>query len=176
MQTWNTFLKVLALVTLTATLTACGGGGASTGGGTNSTGSGQTPTPPPTPEPTPTPEPEPTPDPEPTPTPTPEPEPTPDPEPTPPQPATFSATLNWNIPSSREDGTTLEMYEIGGYEIQYKLVSDSQYTSIVISDETRDRYEITGLNAGTYEFRIATFDIDNVYSQFSTPQSASIGS
>ncbi|MGS2724267.1 fibronectin type III domain-containing protein [Porticoccus sp. GXU_MW_L64] len=164
MQHVKSFSRLLVLLIFTSALVACGGGGGdSASSGNSGSGSGQTPAPTPQPTPDPDPAPQPTPD--------------PDPDPAPnPQPATFSATLSWNIPSNRENGDSLELYEIGGYEIQYKLASDSQYTSVLVNDETRDNYEITGLSAGTYEFRIATFDIDNVYSQFSSPQSATIGS
>ena len=151
------------MTVLATTLTACGGGG---GGGTsaNSTGGSAT---------TPAPQPEPTPEPTPEPQPEPAPEPQPEPEPA---PAVHSVSLSWDIPDSRENGSSLEVYEIGGYEIQYKLTDDSSYTSIIINDAQTDSYEVANLAAGTYEFKVATFDTDNVYSNFTGPLSTSVGS
>lgn len=89
---------------------------------------------------------------------------------------TYSINLNWAIPDARENGKRLELYEIGGYEIQYKLTDDSVYTSIVIDNNSAQSYEITNLIAGNYEIRMASFDTAETYSNFTNPLSTSIGS
>ena len=151
----NRILRLLALVIFAATLAACGGGGGDAPAPNNG-GNSQNP------------------DPQPQPDPDPQPQPDPDPQPDP-EPATFSVSLNWNIPDSRENGDTLEVYEIGGYEIRYKLTSDDEYTSIVINDSSSSSYQITDLQAGTYEFTMASFDIENLYSEFTDPEVTAVG-
>ncbi len=93
-----------------------------------------------------------------------------------PEPETFSVKLSWSIPDTRENGDPLEVYEVGGYELQYKLASDPVYTSIVINNGNEQSYEITNLIAGTYQFRMASFDTANLYSDFTDPLSAAVGS
>ena len=89
-----------------------------------------------------------------------------------PVPATHSATLSWNIPDSRQNGDPLAIHEIGGYHVQYKLTTDQEYVSIMVNDAQTLSYNIENLGAGSYEFRVASFDIDDQASLFSTPVSA----
>jgi hypothetical protein len=74
-------------------------------------------------------------------------------------------TIEWFIPTERENGDYLELAEIGGYEIRYKLLSATQYTSVTVSDGGVDQYDL-GYLAGDYEFEIATFDTNGLYSDF----------
>ncbi|MGM8227131.1 discoidin domain-containing protein [Cellvibrio sp. ARAG 10.3] len=74
-------------------------------------------------------------------------------------------TLDWYVPTERENGAYLELDEIGGYEIKYKKVSDSKFTVVQINDGSVDRYSLGNLS-GTYEFYIATIDVNGVYSEF----------
>lgn len=117
----------------------------------------------------PEPEPEPTPEPEPEPTPEPEPEPTQEPTPEP-DPITLSVTLYWSAPMQRENGTDLTTNELGGYEIRYRQVGDTEYQSVVINDATVDQHYFDGLPDGDYEFQIAAFDTEGLYSEFVTAQ------
>jgi len=89
--------------------------------------------------------------------------------------ATFSAIVEWDIPDTRENGEALDLSEIGGYELIYRKVDELLKPAIIITDQTRDRYELTGLSAGRYEVRIAAFDTDGLYSDFSEPAYADIG-
>jgi hypothetical protein len=52
-----------------------------------------------------------------------------------------SVSLYWDVPNQRENGEYLDITEIGGYEVRYKLKGD-------------------------YEFQIATFDTNGLYSGF----------
>lgn len=73
--------------------------------------------------------------------------------------------IEWFVPTARENGEYLEASEIGGYEIRYKLLSKDKYTSIVINDGEVDQYKL-GYLVGDYEFQIATYDVNGLYSQF----------
>lgn len=76
-----------------------------------------------------------------------------------------AAQLLWSVPTSRENGELLDITEIGGYEVRYKLKSDVNYTSIIINDGFIDAYYFNYLK-GEYEFQIATFDKTGLYSKF----------
>jgi hypothetical protein len=69
------------------------------------------------------------------------------------------------VPTLRENGEHLDITEIGGYELRYKLKSEDTYKVIQISDAFIDAYYFDYLK-GEYEFQIATFDKDGLYSGF----------
>jgi len=71
----------------------------------------------------------------------------------------------WSPPNQRENGEFLDITELAGYELRYKRKSDSHYTSIVIDDPYADAYYFDNLH-GEYEFQIAAFDLNGVYSEF----------
>lgn len=71
----------------------------------------------------------------------------------------------WSPPNQRENGDYLDITELGGYELRYKRTSDNRYTSIVIEDAYVDSYYFDNLQ-GEYEFQIAAFDANGVYSAF----------
>lgn len=73
--------------------------------------------------------------------------------------------MNWIPPSQRRDGTVLDMTEIGGYEIRYKLTSAASYTYISITDAWTTQYNFAWLE-GNYIFQVAAFDKNGVYSDF----------
>lgn len=73
--------------------------------------------------------------------------------------------LYWEIPKEREDGAPLDVTEISGYEVQYKLKSDADFQSVNISDGYTDAYYFNYLQ-GDYEFQIATYDTNGLYSAF----------
>ncbi len=74
-------------------------------------------------------------------------------------------TLEWASPQTRENGDYLELTEIGGYEIRYKHRADSQYQVLILEDATATEYSFGHLRGG-YEFKIAVYDINGLYSQF----------
>jgi len=76
-----------------------------------------------------------------------------------------SVGLYWNVPTHRENGEYLDITEIGGYELRYKLKSEDVFKTIRISDAFTDAYYFDYLK-GDYEFQIATFDTDGLYSGF----------
>lgn len=76
-----------------------------------------------------------------------------------------SVQLLWSVPTQRENGDYLDISEIGGYELRYKLRSDSEYKTIRITDGFTDAYYFDYLK-GDYMFEIATFDKEGLYSNF----------
>ena len=91
--------------------------------------------------------------------------------PTPPaeDPVVVGASLEftWEIPVERENNEQLFVYEIGGYEIEYRKVGESTYQTVKVEDGTINTYELTDLSEGDYEVRIAAYDVNGLYSKFS---------
>jgi hypothetical protein len=73
--------------------------------------------------------------------------------------------IYWTAPNQRENGTFLDITELGGYELRYKLKSDSRFKYVTISDAYTDSHYFDHLQ-GKYEFQIAAFDTNGVYSAF----------
>lgn len=186
--------KLTSLVFVCILFSACGGGSSTNFDSSPANppdGQATQPTPEPTlaPEPTPTPNEPPTNNPDPvTPTPTPgtntptpppvvttpiptsTPTPTPGVTPTPtPVAQKTSASVSWNIPDQRENGDPLELSEIGGYEIMYRKTSDLLFETVIIEDQSISDYVLENLDEGQYEFLIAVFDTEGLYSDFSDP-------
>lgn len=78
-------------------------------------------------------------------------------------------TLEWTPPNARENGQYLELSEIGGYEIRYRRANESRYQTVTIEPEAT-RHTFTDLQ-GEYEFEVAAFDTDGLYSNFVTIRS-----
>lgn len=81
------------------------------------------------------------------------------------EPIDGPVVLYWTAPSRRENGAHLDISQVGGYEVRYKLRSQNQYTYVTIPDGYTDAYYFDYLK-GDYEFEIAAFDINGLYSQF----------
>ena len=79
-----------------------------------------------------------------------------------------SISVSWLIPDSRESGEALELYDIAGYEILYKAEAESLFTSEIINDPQITEYQIKGLQPGNYEIKIASIDVDGLYSRYET--------
>lgn len=73
--------------------------------------------------------------------------------------------MNWIAPTHRQDGAVLDISEIGGYEIRYRLASNANFTYISINDAWTTQYNFSWLE-GTYVFQVAAFDKNGVYSDF----------
>lgn len=138
-------------------------------------------------EPEPQPDPEQQPDPEPTAVPTPLPssepvasptaEPTPDiaPSPAPDQNPSYSVLVQWDIPTTRENGSDLLLSDIAGYDIYYKKVGETELLKKSVDIATTSEATLANLSAGLYEFYITTLDTDGLRSQNSPLLSAQIG-
>jgi len=82
--------------------------------------------------------------------------------------ATRSISVSWSVPDSRENGDALYTYEIGGYEILYKRHDETLYTSEIIANSQTTSVDILDLLAGEYVVKIASFDTDNLLSEYQT--------
>lgn len=85
--------------------------------------------------------------------------------------------LEWNRPTQREDGSNLPVEEIGGYELQMTDPAGATET-VIIDDGSAVGYELGTLAPGDYEFWIAVYDTNGLYSNFVslTPTKAAPGS
>lgn len=77
-----------------------------------------------------------------------------------------SVALTWSVPTSRKDGSTLGVTEIGGFEVVYRRIGAPQWTTHLVEDGSVTRMGFNDLPDGTYEFALAVFDSDGVYSGF----------
>ncbi|MEJ2416361.1 MAG: hypothetical protein P8Y45_05420 [Exilibacterium sp.] len=80
-----------------------------------------------------------------------------------------AVALSWLIPELRLDGSNLSLSEIGGYEIVYQRQGDPLSYSIIVDDPNLSYYIIENLETGNYEFMIAAFDADGMFSEFAKP-------
>lgn len=85
---------------------------------------------------------------------------------TPPISSSGTATLQWEPPIQRENGTTLLPTEIGGYDVRYKSTQESSYHYLPVNKSER-QITITNLT-GENTFEIAVFDTNGRYSYFVT--------
>jgi len=117
------------------------------------------------------PEPEPAPEPE----PTPEPEPAPEPEPEP-EPVLGTAKLSWTAPLTRENGESISMGELDGYEIRYGQTSN--ITAMTGETEIRAastmEYTVEDLDNGVWHFAVRAVDVNGMFSDWSTVVSKEI--
>jgi hypothetical protein len=73
--------------------------------------------------------------------------------------------LYWTAPTRRVNGNYLDINEVGGYELRYKLRDQSSFTYVKIPSGFTDSYYFDYLE-GNYEFQIAAFDVNGMYSSF----------
>ena len=73
--------------------------------------------------------------------------------------------LYWTAPTRRMNGNLLDLSELGGYEIRYKLRDESTYTYINIPGGYTDSYYFNHME-GDYEFQIAAYDVTGIYSTY----------
>lgn len=76
-----------------------------------------------------------------------------------------TVVLEWQQPEVRENGDPIYDNELGGYEVRYREVSQEQFTSQIIDEWSVQFTEIPDLS-GTYEFEIAAYDTNGLYSEF----------
>ncbi|UZJ43906.1 fibronectin type III domain-containing protein [Marinimicrobium sp. C6131] len=76
-----------------------------------------------------------------------------------------TVVLEWQQPEVRENGDPIYDNELGGYEVRYREVSQEQFTSQIIDEWSVQFTEIHDLS-GTYEFEIAAYDTNGLYSEF----------
>lgn len=73
--------------------------------------------------------------------------------------------LTWIAPKYRENKAILDITELGGYQLRYKLLKDTSFTYVTISDPWTNTYNFSWLE-GDYVFQIAAFDKLGILSDF----------
>lgn len=90
------------------------------------------------------------------------------------EPELNTVTMTWQAPITREDGTALEVSEIGGYEIYMIDESTGEENVFTINIGTLTTHTVNDLMAGVYHFSISAFDTSGVYSVLADPVTATI--
>ncbi len=83
-----------------------------------------------------------------------------------------SATLAWDAPTKREDGSTLQATDIAGYKLYYGT-SSMQYTDTIDVGNTTS-YSTGNLPPGTFYIAVTVYDNDGIESDYSAEISAQI--
>lgn len=89
---------------------------------------------------------------------------------------TVTATLTWQAPLTRQNGTSLSMGEIDQYVVRYGTQPDvNQMTSeVVVEDGQSMKTEVDGLTEGTWYFAMRTVDQNGLESAWSEVASKTI--
>jgi hypothetical protein len=74
-------------------------------------------------------------------------------------------SLSWIAPTERESGAAMLTAELAGYEIKYRSITEIAFTVVTIPKAETMVYVFKNL-MGDYEFQIAAFDNNFVYSNF----------
>ena len=75
-------------------------------------------------------------------------------------------TLQWNIPTERENGSPLDLNDIAGYEVVYQLKDETAHTVSVAGGEVNS-LQLDGLTPGSYTYKVRAVDVDGKSNQFS---------
>ncbi|TYC59212.1 hypothetical protein FMN52_06810 [Marinobacter sp. BW6] len=78
-----------------------------------------------------------------------------------------SALLSWTAPLTRENGESLAMGEIAGFEVVYGSSAENLDQSLAIGDASVDELLVDELTEGTWYFAIRTLDTDGNRSRLS---------
>ncbi len=78
-----------------------------------------------------------------------------------------AALLSWTAPLTRENGESLSMGEIAGYEVVYGTSAENLDQSLAIGDASVDELLVDELAEGTWYFAIRTLDTDGNRSRLS---------
>jgi uncharacterized protein YcfL len=78
---------------------------------------------------------------------------------------TKPVTIQWSHPIERENGSYLELNEIGGYEIRVVNRQTSAYTSHLIAGNSTTQYTLNNYQT-TMSIEIAVYDTQGLYSEF----------
>jgi hypothetical protein len=87
-------------------------------------------------------------------------------------PVSGDATLSWSAPTTNTNGTPVSA--LTGYHLYYGSSASELTKSIAISGAATDKYEITGLTAGTWYFAVAADASDGTESAKSAVGSKTI--
>ena len=89
------------------------------------------------------------------------------------QETTNITTVSWSIPTERENGSSLTIDEIAGYEVVMSREGRAPIISTVSGGSTTE-YVVSGLDQGLYQFQVRTVDKDGLQSVLSNKNSKQI--
>ncbi len=78
-----------------------------------------------------------------------------------------AALLSWSAPLTRENGDSLSMGEIAGFEVAYGNAPDALAQTLAVGDASVEELLVDQLGEGTWYFAIRTLDIDGNRSDLS---------
>jgi hypothetical protein len=80
---------------------------------------------------------------------------------------TINVSLYWSKPLERMSGELMDESEIGGYHVRYFDIDNKSEQENIILDENMVTYYIDNLpKENTYQFEVAVFDTNGIYSNF----------
>jgi hypothetical protein len=81
---------------------------------------------------------------------------------------TYRATLNWSIPTTRENGKALQLSELAGYEIYWTRASDSKTGVIKVIGGQIAKQQFETFVPANYYFAMSAIDRAGLKSKLST--------
>ncbi|MCH8506994.1 MAG: fibronectin type III domain-containing protein [Ectothiorhodospiraceae bacterium] len=77
-------------------------------------------------------------------------------------------SLSWTPPATRVDGSSLYLYELGGYEVHYGTTDGRFRMSVSVPGQDSYGATIKNLQSGiAYYFMVRVYDAEGRYSGFS---------
>jgi len=83
--------------------------------------------------------------------------------------------LSWSIPTTRVNGTALNLSELAGYEIYYTNDSGSVSKTVSVSGGGAVSYTVASIAPGSYHFAISAIDSAGLKSSLSSVVDATFG-
>lgn len=83
------------------------------------------------------------------------------------QVSTGTLSLRWIAPTTRADGSVLDVSEIDGYCIYIGETADTLQMEVDLNDGTADSYTISDLPVGTYVVALTVYDMEGNASSYS---------
>lgn len=72
--------------------------------------------------------------------------------------------LKWGIPTQRENGKSLALTEVAGYEIQYKAASSQQMQKVLVVGGSATSYDLELPTIEAYDIYISAYDTKGLFS------------
>jgi hypothetical protein len=80
---------------------------------------------------------------------------------------TGSVALAWVPPSTRTDGSSLDLSELAGYRVYMGTTASDLQQIVDLADSSINEYVVENLDSGDYYFAVTTYDTDGNESSFS---------
>lgn len=84
-----------------------------------------------------------------------------------PEPVVGDVSLAWVAPTTRTDGSSLDMSEIGGYKVYIGTTDNNLEQVVDLADSSISDYVVEDLDTGDYYFAVTTYDTEGNESSYS---------